>query len=144
MEAEVNPEVDKIVSGNTALNQVVEEQRAMMAGGGAPPAGGMPAGPPAADPVAQIMAKIQAFGNPQVPVTPVEMQQVAEEAAAMFAFMPETEKRAKLREVEQLHGVMADMIRTEMKKIHAQRRKDYVIQGQQMEQQGGGQPMPPM
>jgi hypothetical protein len=143
MEAKINPEMDKIVSGNTALQQAVEQQRAMMAGG--PPNGGtqggaMPAGPPPADPLAQIMARIESFGNPQVPTSPVEMQQVAQEAAAIFAFMPEVEKRGKLREVEQINPVMADLIRKEMDEVHKQKNREFIAQGEAAMQQGGTPP----
>jgi len=139
MEAKINPEMDKIVSGNTALQQAVEQQRAMMAGGGAQ-GGAMPAGQPPADPTAQIMARIEAFGNPQVPTSPVEMQQVAQEAAAIFAFMPEVEKRAKLREVEQINPVMANLIRKEMDEVHKQKNRDFIAQGEAAMQQGGTPP----
>jgi hypothetical protein len=144
MEAKINPEMDKIVSGNTALQQAVEQQRAMMAGGGAPQGG---AAAPPADPTAQIMERIESFGNPQAPTSPVEMQQVAQEAAAIFAFMPEVEKRAKLREVEQINPVMADLIRKEMEEVHKQKNRDFIMQGEAAMQQGGappGEAPPPM
>jgi hypothetical protein len=86
------------------------------------------------------MARIESFGNPQVPTSPVEMQQVAQEAAAIFAFMPEVEKRAKLREVEQINPIMADLIRKEMDEVHKQKNRDFIIQGEAAMQQGGAPP----
>ena len=57
---------------------------------------------------------------------------IAQEAAAIFAFMPEVEKRAKLREVEQINPVMANLIRKEMDEVHKQKNRDFIAQG------GGG------
>jgi hypothetical protein len=142
MQSEMDPEMQKIMAGSTMLNQAVEAQRAMMAGGGAPQQGGMPAGPSQADQAAQILAKIESFGNPQVPTSPVEMQQVAQEAAAIFAFLPESEKRSKLRDVEQINPVMASLIKKEMEGVHKQKRQEMEAQGAAVMQQQGGMPMP--
>jgi hypothetical protein len=146
MQAKASPEMDKIVAGNTALPQAVEQQRAMMEApmggeGGALQGGGMPA---AADPLAEIMAKIEAFGNPNVPISPVEMFQIAQEAAVFLAGMEEGPKRQKLREIDKIHEPMGAMIRKQLDAVHRQRREQFEEQGAAMAaQQEGGMP-PPM
>ena len=134
---EIQQEADKLVAGTSAMQQAVEQQRAMMQQSAAP--GGQPAGPPPADPVAEVMARIETFGNPNTPVPITEQHQVAQEAAALFANLPEIQKRQKLREVDHINPIIAGLIRSEMKKVHEQQNKDFIAQGQAAMQQGGGQ-----
>ena len=140
MEIRTNAELDQTMAGNTALQQSVEETRAMMAGGMPFGGQGMSAGPPPADPVAQVMAKIESFGNPATPRPIDEQFQVAQEAAAIFAFLPETQKRQKLREVDMVNKPLADLIRKQMDEVHKQYKQDMMAQGEAMVQQGGGSP----
>ena len=142
---EVQTEADKRVAGTSAMRQAVDEQRAMASGGGQMPQAGAPpaegsAVPPAADPVAEIMARIEAFGNPDTPAPITEQYQVAQEAAAIFAFLPEVEKRAKLREVDHINKPLADLIRSQMDEVHAQHKQQAQAHGEQMMQQQGGAP----
>ena len=145
MDVETQAELDKIMAGNSMLQQTVQQQQAMMAGGGAPDGGGemgMSGSAPAADPVSQIMMRIQAFANPAVPKPITEYHQIAQEAAAIFSSLPLTEKRAKLREIDQINKPLADMIRTQMEQVNNERNREFVAQGQAaMQQQGGGMAM---
>jgi hypothetical protein len=143
-EVKIQTEVDKTVQGSGVLRTAVEEQRAMdqqqMQGGG----GAMPAGPPPADPVAEIMAKIESFGNPNMPMSITEQAQIAEEAAAIFANLPLAEKRAKLREVDHINQPIADLIRKKLEELTKTQDRQFIEQGRAaMQQQGGGMP-PPM
>jgi hypothetical protein len=97
--------------------------------------------PPPADPLAQIMAKIEQFGSPATPITPQDQLAIAQEAAAILANMPEIMKREKLREIEQINPNMKKLITSEMTEFHKMQNKEFVAQGQQMMQQGGGAPM---
>ena len=132
MEVKTDAELNKIVAGNESLNQSVESMRAMMAeqqqGGG----GGAPVGPPAADPLAQIIAKIEAFGNPEKPTAPTDMLQIAQEAAALIAPMPLMEKRQKLREIEQINSIVADLIRKQIGEVTDEQDRQFIMQGRQM------------
>jgi len=108
--------------------------------GGAAGGGGQPAGPPAADPLAEIMARIEAFGGPQTPSSPIEMLQVAQEAAALIAPMSDTAKSQKLREIDQMNPAMGDLIRSQLDKFHRQRKQELAAEGEAMQQQQGGMP----
>jgi hypothetical protein len=147
IEIQSQGQMDKIVAGNDALNQAVQQQQAMMAqqGGGAPPQGGIPpvgaTGAPAADPVAQLMARIQTYASPATPVPLTEYAQIAQEAAALFSPMSLVEKRQKLREIDQINKPLADMIRSQMEQINKQQNREFIAQGQAMAQQGGGMAM---
>lgn len=142
MEAKTQAELDKIMAGNSILQQTVQQQQAMMAGGtpaeGQPGGMGMSGSAPAADPVGQIMMQIQTFANPAVPKAITEYNEIAQEAAAVFSSLPLREKRAKLREVEQVNKPLADMIRTQMDILNNERNNAYIAQGQAAEQQQGG------
>lgn len=147
LEAKQQQELDKMMAGNTALQQTVDRQRmamdpAMQGGdgpGAAPPVEGMPGGavPPAADPLAAILAKIEQFGNPDSPTTSQEMIAVAQEAAAIFINLPEIEKRQKLREIEGKNKTMKELITSMMKETREDQNRRFIAQGQQMAQQGG-------
>jgi len=143
MDIETQAELDNIVRGNGALQTAVQQQQAMMMGGGGAPPPGDPAmgQPPAADPVAQVMARIESVANPHTPMPINDYFQLAQEAAAIFAPMPEVAKRQKLREIDQINKPLADLIRTQMGEFHKQQRQEFISQGQAMAQQGG---MPPM
>ena len=145
MEVKTDSELNKVVAGNDALSQSVDAMRAMAAEGegGMPQqgAGGASVGPPAADPLAQIMAKIESFGSPQTPTSPMDMLQVAQEAAALLAPLPLMEKRQKLREIEQANSVIAGLIRDQIGEVTEEQDRQFVMQGRQMMQQGGGAPM---
>jgi hypothetical protein len=138
MQADSQGELDKIMAGNSVLQQSVQQQQqAMMEGGGAPADGG---GMPAADPVGQVMMQIQAFANPATPKAITEYNEIAQEAAAVFSSIPLREKRARLREIEQINKPLADMIRTQMDILNQDRNNQYIAQGQAAEQQQGGAP----
>ena len=151
LEAEYQQDIDKYVSGSTALQQAVEQMRMAMnpaaqqaAAGGMPPggggmAGGAPAGMPGAsgDPVAEILAKIEQYGSPNTPIKPTDMTALAQEAAAIFIGLPEMQKRQKLREVEAINPTMKDLITAEMGKARKSQQVDIISQAQQQ----GGMPM---
>ena len=70
------------------------------------------------------------------------MQQVAQEAAALFIALPLAQKRQKLQEIEQVNATMADVIRREMEKANDRQNREFIAQGQQaMQQQGGALPI---
>ena len=124
------------MAGNSVLQQTVQQQQAMMQGGAPPDGGmGMSGSAPAADPVSQIMMRIQAFANPGVPKPLNEFSQLAQEAAAVFLTLPLIEKQAKLREIDQINKPLADMIRTQLELLNKEKNRGYVAQGQAMEQQ---------
>ena len=118
-----------------AMQQQAMQQQAM--GGGMAPMG--PGG--SGDPVAEIMARIEQFGTPNTNTTPKDMTALAQEAAAIFIHLPEMQKRQKLREVEAVNPVMKDLITSEMTKQHKAQNAEFIAQGEQMMQQGGGMPM---
>ena len=138
LEVQNQAELDKVVAGNDALNQTVQQQQAMMAG--APPEGGMPpvgaTGVPAADPLNQIMMRIRSI-SPQTPIPITEIYQIAQEAAAVLVSMPELDKRQKLREIDQLNKPIGDMIRSQMKEVRGQQDSQHISQGRAAMQQGG-------
>jgi hypothetical protein len=112
LEAKHQQELDKLMAGGTQLQQAVDQEgmaaqqaAAQQGAAGAAPAdaGAMP---PPADPLAQIMAKIEQFGSPATPITPQDQLAIAQEAAAILANMPEIMKREKLREIEQINQNM--------------------------------------
>jgi hypothetical protein len=146
LEAKQQKELDKLMAGNTQLQQMVDQQRMaadpamQQQAGGAAPAGGAAGGavPPPADPLAQIMAKIEQFGSPATPITPQDQLAIAQEAAAILANMPEITKRQKLREIEQINPNMKKLITSEMTEFHKSQNQQFIAQGQQMMQQGGG------
>jgi len=142
MDVENQSEMDKVVASNDALNQAVMQQQQAMAGGGAPPEGGMPplgaSGAPAADPLAQVMARIQSFASPATPVPITEYYQIAQEAAALFTALPEVAKRQKLREIDQINKPLADLIRSQMEQVNKQQNREFIAQGQAAMQQGSG------
>ena len=141
LEAKQQQEIDKLMAGSSALQQAVDAQRMAMdpaaQQGAAPPAGGTSAVPPAADPVAEIMARIEQFGSPDTPTTSQEMIAVAQEAAAIFINLPEIEKRQKLREIESKNKTMKELITSMMTETREAQNKQFIAQGQQMMQQGG-------
>jgi RNA polymerase-interacting CarD/CdnL/TRCF family regulator len=57
--------------------------------------------------------------------------------------MPLMEKRQKLREIEQMNPVVADLIRKQMGEVTKEQDRQFIMQGRQMMQQQGGAP-PPM
>jgi hypothetical protein len=144
IQAKQDQEMDKLVSGSTVLQQEVESQRAMQqqaqSGGAAPAGGDAPAGPPPADPVGDIMMKIEQFANPSIPTKMTDQLAVAQEAGAVFANLPEIDKRQKLREVDQMSPLMGDLIRKQMSDFHKQQNAQFAAQGQQAMQQGGSAP----
>jgi hypothetical protein len=145
MEAKSQQEMDKLMAGNSALVNMVDEQRAAMqpppeggaapagapmpAGGGAAPAGG--AAPPSADPIASIMLKVEQFGNENIPTKPQDLMALAQEAAAVLANMPEIQKRQTLRDIENKSPMIKDMITQEMGNFHKQQDKEFIAQGRQ-------------
>jgi hypothetical protein len=138
---DIQREADKLVVGTNALRQGVEEQRAIQQQQMAGPQGA-PAGPPPADPLAEVMARIEAFRNPDTPVPITEQLQLAEEAAALIAPLPLREKRQKLRNIEQINPPIADLIRSQLKEVTAQQDAQFIEQGRAaMQQQQGGMPM---
>jgi hypothetical protein len=146
LEAKQQQELDKLMSSSTQLQQAIDQQRMMSdpnaqaAAQGAPPAGAAPAGgapPVSGDPLAEIMAKIEQFGNPATPIKPQDQLALAQEAAAILANMPEIEKRGKLREIESINPNMKKLITAEMTEVHKQQNRQFIAQGQQMMQQGG-------
>ena len=161
LEMEQQQELDKMMMGNTALQQAVDEQRMAMnpelqgQGTGMPPSGGeaaagppvagTPAGavPPAADPLAAIMAKIEQFTNPATPTTSQEMIAVAQEAAAIFINMPEIEKRQKLREIESKNKTMKELITSMMTEQRGQIRQEAYSQAM-TQSQPQQQSLPPL
>ncbi len=147
LEAKQQQELDKMVAGSSALQQAVDAQRAadptmqqQAGGGGAAPVTGLPdeAVPPAADPLAAIMARIEQFGNPDTPTTSQEMIAVAQEAAAIFVTLPEIEKRQKLREIETKNKTMKELITSMMTETRQTQDKAFIAQGRQMAAQGAG------
>lgn len=113
-------------------------------GGGpvaAPPIAGTPGGavPPAADPLAVVMAKIEQFGNPATPTTAQDMIAIAQEAAALFISLPEIEKRQKLREIEGRNKTMKELITSMMSEQRGRIRRDAYSQA--MNRQQGHPPM---
>jgi hypothetical protein len=139
LEAEQQQELDTMMAGNTALQQVVDQQRMVMdpmtqQQTGAAPVAGTPGGtvPPAADPVAAIMAKIEQFASPETPVTINDMNAVAEEAAAIFVTLPEIDKRQKLRDVESKNPPMKDLITKKMSEYLKGRDRQAIAQDRQM------------
>jgi hypothetical protein len=143
LEAKQQQEIDKLMAGSSALQQAVDAQRMAMnpeaQQGMAPPVSGTPGGavPPAADPVAEIMARIEQFGHPNTPTTAQEMIAVAQEAAAIFVNLPEIAKRQKLREIEVKNKTMKKLITSMMTETRENQNKQFIAQGQQMIQQGG-------
>jgi hypothetical protein len=147
-ETQIREEADKVLAGSSLVRQAVEEQRAMtMQAQGAPTDSGSPMGAPAgappADPLAEIMAQIEAFGHPEAKVSIMEQFQIAQEAAAILAPMPDQQKKQKLREIDQINKPMGDLIRTQMDEVHKQRRQEFITQGEAMLEQHGGH-IPPM
>ena len=139
IEVQTQADLDKVVAGNDALNQAVQQQQAAMAEGGAPPEGVSPmgaSGAPAADPLRQIMMRIQSM-SPQTPIPITEIFQLAQEAAAILTTMPEAQKREKLREIDQMNKPIGDMIRQQMSEVNKSRNREFVAQGQAAMQQGG-------
>jgi hypothetical protein len=147
LEAKQQQEIDKLMAGSSALQQAVDAQRMAMdpaaQQGAAPSVGGSPGGavPPAADPVAEIMARIERFGSPDTPTTSQEMIAVAQEAAAIFINLPEIEKRQKLREIESKNKTMKELITSMMTETRENQNKQFIAQGQQM--MSGTMPQPP-
>ena len=141
IEVKMQAEMDKTVAGNDAINQAVQQQAAMEGGGGGVPPMGA-SGAPAADPMGQIMMRIQSI-SPQTPIPITEIFQIAQEAAAILTSMPEVQKRQKLREIDQFNKPIADMIRKQMDEVNKSRNREFVAQGQAAMQQGGGG-APPM
>ncbi len=138
LEAKQQQELDKMMAGSTALQQAVDAQRAAMApamqqqaGGGGDPNAAGGAVPPAADPLAAIMARIEQFGSPDTPTTAQEMIAVAQEAAAVFINLPEMEKRQKLREIETVNKTMKELITSMMTETRDAQNKRFIAQGQQ-------------
>ena len=150
LEAEQQQELDKLMAGGSVLQQIVDQQRmamdpaaqqAMAQGGGmgaAPPVAGTPGGavPPAADPLAAILAKIEQFGSPDTPVSISDMNAVAEEAAAIFATLPEVEKRQKLRDIAAKNPPMKDLITKKMTEYLENRNRQAIAQDRQAMSQG--------
>jgi hypothetical protein len=151
-DTEIQTEADRLAVGSQALRQGVEEQRAMVqqqmaeqqggGSGGMPAGGGMPGEQQSADPIAEVMARIEAFRNPNIPAPITEQLQLAQEAAALIAPLPLREKRSKLREIEQINKPIADLIRSQLKEVTAQQDAQFIEQGRAAMQQQGG--MPPM
>jgi len=138
-------ETGKLVSGSSMLQQAVEEQRAMSQPppqGGAPMPGGAPAGPQAGDPVAEVMARIESFGNPETPASILDQYHIAHEAAAILAPLPLGTKRQKLREIDQINKPIGDLVRSQIESVTKEQDRQFVEQGRAMMQQQGG--IPPM
>jgi hypothetical protein len=147
MDMEQQEELDKYMAGNSALRGAVEDQRAMEQQGGAAPAGGGGGGAPgmpaqqSADPVNSIMLKIEGYSNPAINTPPQEMYAVAQEAAAIFAHLPEIDKRQKLREIEAKNPPLKALITQAMTEFHKEENRQFISQGQQQaQQQMGGAP----
>jgi hypothetical protein len=150
LEAKQQQDLDRLMAGSTQLQQAVEQQRmaadpaaqAAAQGGAAPAEAAGAAAPPTADPLAEIMAKIEQFGNPATPITPQDQLAIAQEAASILANMPEVMKRQKLREIEQINPNMKKLITSEMTEFHKMQNQQFIAQGQQaMSSQQGGMPM---
>ena len=107
-------------------------------GGGGGGAGGQPDAMSALGGGTPVDTYIQSMG-PNTPITPNEMQQVAQQLAQELLGLPETTKDSQLRKLKQFNEVLHSLVRSNMDKTRQQVKTQ--AGGQAMQQmQGGGQP----
>lgn len=82
---------------------------------------------------------IQTMG-PNTPITPMEMQQVAQQLAQELLGKPESIKDSELRKLKTFNETLHSLVRSNMDKIRQNTRTQAGGQAMAQMQQGGGAP----
>jgi hypothetical protein len=130
----VNPMAPPPAQGGPAMGQAGSMAGAAAGGGGA---GGAPSGPDMAAAGGTPVSEYIQTMDPNVPVTPNDLQSAAEALAQQLLGLPEGQKDSELRQLKQFNPTLHALTREKMDDI----RRDARMQGGAMLMGQGGPPM---